>query len=170
MIAVMDYLHDLLFEHAFKRKEIRLEISNSRKQIALNLIKIAVFSRESTWRSEFETLMNEIVLMKLKNRKTKMPAEQYYNALFDGPFEPVEPWNDSYVYSLIISRDILKNKQYKDLKPIQINKQNIELIHNKIKDLLKEVSILLSNPSFTRDKFNELSRKYVEFWEAYNEN
>lgn len=170
MIVIMDYLHDTLFKHAFKRKEIRSEISNLRKQIALNLIKIAVFGRESTWKSEFETLINEIVLMKLKNKKTKMPAKQYYHALFDGPFEPIEPWNDSYVYSLIIGKDILKNKQYKNLNHIRINKQNIEMIHNKIKDLLKEVSILLSNPSFSHDKFNELSRKYVEFWEAYKEN
>jgi len=167
MLSILDYLQDTLFEHAFKRKEIRLEISNLRKQMAINLIKIAVFGQESTWRSEFETLINEIVLMKLKNKKTKMPQKQYYDGLFDGPFEPIDPWEDSYVYSRIISKDILKNENYQNLKHIQINKQNVELIHNKIKNLLKEVSLLLSMSSFNRNKFNTLSKEYVEFWEEY---
>jgi hypothetical protein len=170
MIAIMDYLQDTLFENAFKRKQILINVSNLYDQIAINLIKIAVFGQESTWKDEFETCIDKIARMVLKNKKNKLPAIKYYNALFEEPFEPIDPWDSSYVYKTIMSKHILKNLKYSELKHIQINKQNITLIYEKIKDLIKGVSILLANPLIDYDKFYEITNKYVKFWETYKEN
>ena len=165
MISIVaDYLQDTLFEHAFKRKRILEKVYDSYEQIAINLIKIAIFGQESTWKHEFESIIEKIMDMKSKDHKVKLSAKQYYIKLFDEPFEPFEPWNESYVYSKIKGVHILKNEKYTKLYHIPINEQNITLIHNKIKELIQNVSNLLTNRFLDDNKFETLANQYVTFW------
>ena len=167
---IADYLQDTLFEHAFKRKQILIKVSNLYEQIAINLIKIAVFCQESTWKDEFETYIDKISRIKRKEYKIKIPAKKYYDELFEYPFEPVKPWNESYVYKLSISKEILKNEKYIKLYHLPINEQNVTLIHEKIKELIRNISNLLSERFFDDGRFEELSNEYVEFWIQYSKN
>ena len=167
---VADYLQDTLFELAFRRKKLLFDISNLQTQIAINLLKIAVFGQESTWKHEFETLIENIGELKLKDYKAKLSAKKYYDELFDGPFEPIDPWNNSYVYNVIRGKEILRNEKYSNLFHITINESNIVLIHEKIKQLIKNISNLLSERFFDVDKFEKLSNEYVEFWIQYSKN
>lgn len=71
MISIMDYLQDTIFEQAFQRKTLKNKISNLQEQPIINLIKIAIFGMESTWKTEFITVIKHIEQFKLKNSKTK---------------------------------------------------------------------------------------------------
>ncbi len=64
MISIMDYLQDTIFEQAFQRKTLKNKISNLQEQPIINLIKIAIFGMESTWKTEFITVIKHIELIK----------------------------------------------------------------------------------------------------------
>jgi len=164
---IVDYLQDMLFENSFKQKQILINISNLHDQIAINLIKIAVFGQENTWKNEFETLIDKIVQMHLKNKTVKIPDTIYYNKLFEKVFEPLWPWNNSYIHNTIMSKHILKNSEYKKLKHIEINRYNINLIFGKIRDLISCISTLLAISQFNYNEFYEITNEYVEFWANY---
>jgi len=168
--SIEDFLQDTIFEMAYHRKELLKRISDRNDQVAINLIKIAFFGIRSTWDSEYETLIENISNMLSKNKGIILTKKQYYDELFDKPFEPFEPWNDSYVYKTINSRGVLNNKRYNKLTHIQINKESITLIHNKIKDLIMNVSGLLADRSFDIIKFQNLTEEYVKFWMEYKKN
>ena len=139
-----------------------------RRQLAINLIKIAVFGQESTWKKEFKTIIDEIGDIKLKDHQVKLLPKKYYDEFFDGPFEPLEPWNESYVYNNIVRHnEILKNPKYSKLYHIPINEYNISLIHNKIKELIKNMSFLLAERFLNDDKVLVLLDEYVNFWINY---
>lgn len=168
--SLADYLQDALFEMAFKRKTLLLEISNLRRQIALNLLKIAVFGQESTWKKELTTLIDNLADIKLKDHQIKLPSNKYYDKLFEEPFEPLDPWDESYVYNNIVRHsEILKNQKYTKLYHIPINEQNITLIHYKIRELIKNMSILLAERFLNTEKVLVLLDGYVDFWINYAE-
>jgi len=172
-VSIEDFLQDTLFEMAFQRKTLMQIIRDRSAQISYNLIKIAFFGMRSTWGSEYETLLEDIGGMKFKSRGAFLTKIQYYNMLFDEPFEPFEPWDDSYVYQVIQGKRILGRKEYNKLTHIQINEKNITLIHNKIKELIMKVSELLSdktNKRFNIIKFQNLTEEYVKFWMEYKSN
>jgi hypothetical protein len=164
---IADYLQDTLFELAFRRKHLLIKVSNLYEQVAINLLKIAIFGQESTWKHEFETLIESIGELKLKDYKAKLSAKQYYNKLFDEPFEPLKPWNNSYVYNVIVGRHILKNENYTKSYHMPITEQNITIIHNKIKELIKNISNLLSERFLNNNNVQKLTEEYVEFWINY---
>jgi REP element-mobilizing transposase RayT len=162
MISVIDYLQDTIFEQAFERKLLRLKISEFDEQIASNLIKIAIFGQESTWKKEAISYFNRISRMKLKQKCNRLSKKQYFEQLFKQPFEPKEPWDESFIYSLI--REIVDEQKYEDLKHIEINKQNINLVYDKIETLLDNICQKLSENPPPLKEIDKLLIDYVRFW------
>jgi len=165
MIALTDLIHEYLFEQAFQRKTLRIKVSHLQEQPVINLIKIAIFGMESTWKSEFITLIKNIEQFKLKGSKIKkLPKDQYFKLLFQEPLEPLEPWNDSDLYTYINGHEILDNEKYKNLSHIEINEKNLTLIYNMIKKIMNEISILLSKNLSIHNRIDDILNSYIVFW------
>ena len=165
MISVIDYLQDTIFEQAFQRKTLKNKISNLQEQPIINLIKIAIFGMESTWKTEFITVIKHIEQFKLKNSKTKkLSKDQYFKLLFREPLEPLDPWNESDLYTYINGHEILDNENYKKLHHIEINENNLKLIYDMIKKIMSEISELLSKNISLHNKLDKSLNDYIEFW------
>lgn len=167
-MSVIEYIGDYIFELASNRRIARQNSVNHRDQILRNLIKIAVFGKESTWARELGTRIREIQMNQLPKKKSKFLSEkEYFHLLYGEMLEPEEPWEDSNTLRYI--QIVLE--EYKDSRDLysplskNIEKKDIDLINTKIRLFLKEISKLLAEGKAVSNQTNNLINEYVEFWE-----
>jgi hypothetical protein len=111
-----------LFEMAYKRKFATDKIRELAPNIAEHLVKVLAFNDEAKnhWITEINTWVRKINNITLKPKGNKLPADTYYELLWDEPLNNGVPFITHMIESMVrheyenVSRSNLSDQQIHD--------------------------------------------------------
>lgn len=133
-----------------------------------HLIKLQIFSnsRDSEhWKKEIVDNLIRAQKPKIKNN-IKIKQKQFFEILFSEPIDPKEPYFDSYLWLSI--KDLLYSEEYKEEysefrdKIPKVNKKLCDLLYDKIKKFMWEISKYMSDRTLSRDLIRQELEKYLK--------
>lgn len=162
--SLEERIDNFLFE--LDQREVRKYALQQVKQLAENLVKIAVFGIRSGWVKEFKTKILDIQETKSNTKKKFLNSDEYFDLLYLSYFHKTVKWNKTPLYKMI--ERFLDSDDYKKLQtPLRdkITESDIQLILYKTEQLMKPICKLLSEDEVTNKILEEVMKEYVRFWE-----
>jgi len=143
-------------EMAYTRDEIAQEIRSSDRNRREHLILCFYFPKNSTikhWKNELQADFMDIADRKWKNNNKYLPEKDYFNNLWNKPYENLDDYEliDKTIKNLI-REDYKIPKDWKDTKYVLIQA---------IKKLYVDISFHLSKGNLEKDIIYDLIDKYI---------
>jgi len=146
----------LFSEMAFKREKIELEIQSSNRNRNKHLILCFIFKNSKNikhWQNEICADIQDIANMKWKANNGYLSKEEYFNNLWNMPFEN----KDNYEYIDRLYNGFIISK-YKNVPKLEFFKDDLIFA---LKDFYKSVSLELSKNNITNKLIYDLIKKFI---------